>query len=494
VRNGQVFPVADPGNPVGELWEPDWNNFAPRFGFAWDIFGDGKTSLRGGYGMAYERNFGNVTFNVIQNPPNYAVMSLTSGVDAACIPTCMISVNNFGPLGAPLGTVDLPKTSLRAPKQDLNTAYSHFWSLAIERELAKNTVLAVEYTGSKGVHLYSIENPNKIGAGVIYLGDNPADQFIPSVDCYGVGDCPTRRLNDQYSGFNRRGDAGFSQYHGLNVRLQTTNLFNSGWTFTSNYTWSHAIDNLSSTFSESANNFNLGFVDVFNPALDKGHADFDIRHRWVFSGVWDVPWFKNSDTWWGKYVLSGWTVSPVISVQSGTPFTLWDCTWGFQLCPRYMPLSAIDAAAHDANTLTDPTSDQNSFTYIGIDPANTLDYFNPVMGTSDFGDCGVGEGAVRTCLYPGQMTQRNAFRAPGLWNTDLAIAKNFKVGERFNLQFRADAFNLFNHSNLYVIGSTADVCNQLCFGDPASVTAKRGGFGDEFDERRYLSLGLKLTF
>src|SRR4029079_19012713 len=143
------------------------------------------------------------------------------------------TTDNLGPLGSGVGLVNMPKTSLRAPKQDLGTAYSHFWSLSLERELAKNTVLALEYSGSRGVQLYSIENPNRLGAGVLYLGDNPADQLF-------------RRLNDQYSGFNRRGQTGESDYNGLNVRVQTNNLLNSGVSFVTNYTWSHAMDNLSS--------------------------------------------------------------------------------------------------------------------------------------------------------------------------------------------------------------------------------------------------------
>jgi len=500
VRNGTVMTSNDPNNPVGGLWEPDYNNFAPRIGFAWDLFGDGRTSLRGGYGISYERNFGNVTFNVIQNPPNYAVISVFQGAD--CPGTCPISTDNFGPLGggAPGAVVDLPKTSLRAPAQDLQTAYAHFWSLALEREIARNTVFALEYSGSRGVNLYSIENPNRPGAGVLYLGDDPTLN-------------PFGRLNRQYSGFNRRGQTGSSDYHGLNVRVQTNNLMNSGLSFVTNYTWSHAIDNLSSTFSEFGNNFNLGYLDPFNPDLDRGNADFDVRHRWVLSGTWDTPWYRNSDNWFARNVVGGWTLAPIVTVQSGNPFSLWDCTFvAFEVCPRLIPnTQELNTSAHDAGI----DLGGNNFDYITIDPTNYAFYTNSVLGISEFGECGVGEGATTGCPFPAQMYRRNSFRSPGQWNVDLGVYKNFKVTERMSLQLRGEAFNIANHSNLFVQGSGADASTtifpfyfdqdgnffpagnvQCTVGTcPAAVTAKKGGFGDAaLDERRNLQLGIKLIF
>ena len=214
---------------MGGLWAKDTNNYAPRVGFAWDVFGDGSTSLRGGYGMGYERNFGNVTFNVIQNPPNYAVVSLVAGSDVPVLP---IFTDNSGPL-AGTGTKALPGTSLRAVQQNLPTAYTQFWSASIDRQIMRNSVLSLEYSGSKGTGLYDIANLNDPGYGSAFLGDARA----------------ANRINYQYTNINYRGGNGFSNYNGINVKFSSNNLFNKGLQLVANYTWSHSIDNLSDTFS-----------------------------------------------------------------------------------------------------------------------------------------------------------------------------------------------------------------------------------------------------
>src|SRR5205085_5334585 len=156
IANGQILLAKD--SPSGKLWNVDPNNFAPRLGIAWDVFGDGKTSLRGGYGMAYERNFGNVTFNVIQNPPNNSTIQFNAGTD---VPTIPITLDNLGPLAGSGVSKPFTRVSLRAVDSDIVNAYAHFWSAAFEKQLGNGTAASIEYSGSAGRALYGIYNINR---------------------------------------------------------------------------------------------------------------------------------------------------------------------------------------------------------------------------------------------------------------------------------------------------------------------------------------------
>jgi len=471
IRSGSVQLAQD--SPIGGLWKPRYKNFAPRVGFALDLFGDGRTSLRGGYGISYERNFGNVTFNVIQNPPNYAVVQILGGT---------VTPSNSGPLVG-TGNVPIPNTSLRAVDPEIKPAYSQFWSLALERELAANTVFSVEYSGSRGVHLYDIANINRAGASRAVDPTMGAGQLI-------FGDPSTnllRRLNPQYNDINFRGAHGFSYYNGLNIGIRSANIRNTGLQFRANYTWSHAIDNLSSTFSESSNNFVLGYLDAFNPALDKGSADFDVRHRVVMSGIWDIPWAKNSQNAFLRHVVGGWEVAPIFSIRTGSLYTVWDCNNGIQTCARWAPASPV------SKTFGTPVNvGANEFNYLDVASAGSLssDVLYP-----DYAVCS-GLRYTGTCTYP-TMLGRNSFVGPKNWNLDFGVYKNFKFTERFGVQFRGELFNILNHHNYYVVTDSTDVAQV------DNLVAKKGGpfpgsnaqpTATGSDERRNVQLGIKFIF
>lgn len=465
---GQVLLSTDPKNPFGGLWHKSWKNFAPRIGFAYDLFGDGKTSIRGGYGIGYEPNFGNVTFNVIQNPPNYAVIALTANTGGfGSIP---ITTNNAGPLAGSSGTKAFPAATLRAVDPNIKMAYAHLWSAAVEHQFMPSLIGAVEYTGSKGVNEYTIDRLNIPGSQLVYTGTGSA----------------TARLNPQYSYINFRTNGGYSNYDGVNFRLEMRNFQRQGLTLRANYTYSHALDNLSNTFSETTSGSgNLGLLDPLHPGLDYGSADFDVRHRFTLAGVWEIPYKGNNA--FEKQALGGWSLIPNFSARTGIPFTVWDCTnAGYVLCPRVM----YDSPFHVSYTDT-ATGQPNQFAYFNVGTPDTS-YANAATGVSDFGP------------FPATMTGRNTFRAPGVWNVDFAVHKEFVLTERIKLQFRAEAFNIFNHSNLYVVYSNTDIS---AFYDPTNkagniITATRGvsnannaGTGaNPLPENRNLQLAVKLVF
>jgi outer membrane receptor protein involved in Fe transport len=442
-----------PTSPVGGLWKKDWHDFSPRLGFAYDVFGDGKTSIRGGYGIGYDPNFGNVTFNVIQNPPNYGVIGLTAGVDVPSIP---ITNNNAGPLAGSSGTKALGPVTLRAVNPNIKTAYAQLWSGALEHQFTSDVIGAIEYNGSKGSDLYAIDRLNIPGSDLVYAGSGS----------------PTARLNSEYSYINYRTNGGFSNYNAMNLRLEVRNFRRQGLTLRANYGWSHAIDNISNTFSETVTGSgNLGVLDPLHPGLDKGSAEYDIRHRVTIAAIYNEP-FKSSSKVLNT-ALGGWSLIPNFSARTGTPFTVWDCTnAGYVYCPRIM----YDKPFTPVYTQT-PTSTPNQFNYMSLGNFDSS-YVNPLVGVSDFGP------------FPNTMTSRGAFVTPGVWNVDFAMHKSFALTERFRLEIRAEAFNVFNHSNLYIVYSNTDA-SATNF-----ITATKGVRADNGTtvENRNLQLAAKLIF
>jgi outer membrane receptor protein involved in Fe transport len=481
IRNGSVQLAAN----GGVFWHPKYHNFGPRVGFAYDVFGDGSTAIRGGYSIGYERNFGNVTYNAIQNPPNYAVVSLVAGQD---LPSMPVFTNNAGPL-AGTGTKALPLVSQRAINQNLATAYAESWNFGIERRVTKSAMFSVFYAGSHGIHLYDIANINTSQYGRVFLGDARA----------------ANRLNYQYSNMNFRSDNGFSRYEALNLKLQANNLWGKGLGVVMNYTWSHALDNLSSTFSESGQGtqsglYQLGYLDAFNPRLNFGNADFDIRHRFVLSDTWEMPWLKNSGNKFLRSVVGGWGFGSILNIRTGAPFTIYDCTNATATaCPLYVAPTVVPttgtAVAANGNEFA-----PNTFNYITLPHAAD----GAVSNQGDSLGVPVCKGLYHQgCVYTTSglaYPERNQFFGPGYWNLDANIFKNFKINERFTVQFRAELYNIFNHSNQYINILNLDASSLVDANGNNSpyIQTDRGGAagspGQPQDERRNVQFALRLMF
>ncbi len=466
IRNGRVLPTGE--SPVGGFYEPDRNNFGPRVGVAWDAFGDGKTSLRAGYGLGYERNFGGATINALINPPNYA--SITIQAANVGLPFLPIYSENYGPFSG-TGTARLPRATLRYLSEDLHNAYAHNWSASVQRELFGGSLFSVTYAGSKGVDLYSLESINSQFSGPVYLGVAPGRD----------PNNPTDYIHPIYNSINARRNAGFSNHHSLTVGFDGVDLGGTGLRLTSDYTYGHTIDNLSSTLSESGNNFNLGLLDPFDPELDKGNSDFDVRHRFVTSGIWNAPFGRDAGGW-RERLLGGWEVAYILEARTGGPFSIFDSTNSYFMIMRMLQAGPLARSGERELRPVENPDIGNQYVYIDLteERASRGSYYNPAATAaasrlfgeftpvSDFGP------------FPTNMTARNAFRRPGFWNLDLGLYKNVSLTERASLQLRVELYNALNHANLDISENT----------DVASARLISAAFRG----RRQIQLAAKLRF
>jgi hypothetical protein len=451
IQGATVDPT--PTNPNGGLWQKDYKDFSPRVGFAYALTSDGKTSLRGGYGIGYERNFGNVTFNIIQNPPSYAVIALIAGSD---LPTIPINVNNAGPLAGSSGSKVLPAVSLRGVNPDIKTAYAHTMSLTLERQVANNVMASLGYSGSRGENLYDIAHDNLNGYGTEYLGTPCA--ALPCLS----------RLNTQYSNINLRSDLGNSAYNSLIGQLTFRDVAHTGVTLQANYTWSHALDDLSSAFSDGVeSDYQLGYMDPFHPKLDWGSSDFDAAQRVAISAVWAIPLLRGHSL--TDKLLGGWELAPIFTASTGNTFTVYDCTNAYAYCPRAQQVSATPPMGV-TNVPTPGVPDNYEYYQFTnfANPQNGLSWYNPKIGISDVGP------------FPSNEIGRNSFRTPGSWNLNLGVYKNTRLTEKATLQLRLEMYNAFNHANFTVNVVDAEVENPSVDG--------------LFNGSRNLQLGAKVNF
>ena len=457
IRAGKILRTTDTApagvqQPNGKLWVTNYKQFAPRIGFAYDLTGDGKTSLRGGYGISYERNFGNVTYNIALNPPNAAAVSLTTAdTGGPYIPISTGVLGNFS--GAAGVQKALSPTTLRAVNPNIAPAYNQFYTLALERQVTPSTTVSASFVGERGIHNYSIANYNRSYYGQVYEND-------PALYTAAVGS-PSKlnnvnRLNPQYTSINVRGADGDSYYDSVNLGLRTANAFHSGVSASLNYTYAHSTDNTSSTFTDGQSNTvnSVAYFDPYNKALDHGNSDFDVKHRITVGLVWQVPFFSHF-TGLSKTLLDGFSVAPVFTANTGTPFSMYD--EGQNVATVY-PRARFLQKPNYQRVGNGRLLGNDDFSYIDFPAYGTAgaygSYADPKVGFADLPTIVNGQDT-----FPGGMSARNAFRGPGQMNgINATVAKNFAISERLSVQLRAEAYDLLNHANSYLIlGGNNDV-------------------------------------
>jgi hypothetical protein len=427
VATRSLVPVGTNGVPRSGF-EADKNNFAPRVGFAWTIGDDQLTVLRGGYGVYYDQSPLAPAEALYFNSPFFDNNIFFS------LPGLPLTLNDPFPSFFPL---PLPDSAL-AIQRDLRTGYMQHWNLNVQRQLGERGVIELAYVGSKGTKLLTARDINQPQPSAL----PPGLPFVPR---------PDPRFDD----IDLLESRANSNYHALQARFQQR--LARGFTALASYTWSKSIDDASNFFSSAGDpNFPQ---NSYNAAAERGRSNFDVRHRLSVSYTYALPFGKGrqflDDDNWGSVLLSGWETAGIITVQSGRPFTV-------------ALLSEIDNSGTGRSILGFGANDRPNL--VGnpeLSNPTTGQWFNtsafafPAPGT--FGNAG-----------------RNILDGPGFQNVNISLMKNTPLGERLNLQFRAEAFNLFNHPNFNL---PDNFLGSPTFG---RITSAR--------DPRHLQFGLKLLF
>jgi hypothetical protein len=496
---GGTFPIAGfpsasvsgnshPGCMSGHLFNP-----APRIGFAYDPKGDGKTAIRGGYGIFFEHANG--------NEGNTESLENSSPLANAAQRNNIIGYTGSGQQQAqlPLSVTSIPSKAV--------WPYIQQWHLDVQHEIVRNTVATVSYVGSKGTHLNRqtdlnqlrpvplSQNPYKPGEtygatdcgtttdqyGVPVDGTTPSGAIIPyggpgvlspAVNV-GIAACGT--IADPFRPFVGYGDIAHLEFKASSIyhAFQTSVRRSVGSLQLSfAYTWSHSIDDASDRFDGS-------FVDSYDPRANRASSNFDQRHILNFSYVWDVPFFKRPGL--ANKVLGGWQFSGITSFQTGTPFSVIVSTDNAGVANGIGSAARPDKIGNPrAGVVQVPICTPTSTSPCELGPQiYNPNAYAPPRGLT-FGDSG-----------------RNSLNNTHWTNFDMALFKHFKITESMGFEFRAEAFNVFNHTQWLPIA-----------GDSGSAAANLGNANNTFSVNpgdgflqvssahnpRILQLGAKFIF
>jgi hypothetical protein len=425
----------DPGCGEGGT-AAKYKTFEPRIGLAWDPAGDGKTSVRGAYGV-YSMQMGLQTFQGFAAPPwvrTYQVAQPFLNVDnlwaSAHFPGDPFAGGFNGVGFSPAKDIAFPSTpfGVGAISKDYKPGYVQQWTLSVQRAITNSDTVEVTYVGTKGTHIGTAYDSNLPvwGPGATTLNEQ------------------ARRPNQSFSSISILTSNANSSYNGLEFAYN--HRMKWGLFASSQFSWSKCID-------EGSQPATTGGVTTINtnPSLRRGLCDFDQNYVWRTTATWEMPKFKGSNAF-VRGVLGNWTATGLLKIDAGQPFGVADNS-----DPSATGLSGfqVDPIAVADRVPGVPVWVDGKLNYAAFMPA--------AAGT--FGNSG-----------------RNAYRGPGYTNVDFSMMKNIPITDRFKAVFRAEAFNLFNHTNL--------------FPPNANYTAGQSLFGTYTVARdpRIMQFSLKVTF
>ena len=416
---GDTFDERIAGASVGHVkrqYDPSKLNFSPRIGLAYDPIGDGKSSIRAGYSIAYQPLHELSAFGTGANSPDVisALIQPNVGIGTSVLYGIPVPFNpQFKtPLNAQGGVEHAPgqpyvRVSPWIINPNFKSEYSESWFFNVQREIAQNWIVELGYVGTNGINLLHRNDLNRFNGDLL--------------------DGTQSRLNPNFSSFSYATNGVTSIYHAMTAEIR--HHVGHGLTLQANYRWSKWLDTNSDTcigfFSDQPES-STGPEDTNNLHNERGRSIFDIPQRFTASAVWE-PHRVGGTGFVGK-LTNNWQISTLITAQSGRPFGAW-CSASYQAgCDFNADGSNYDRPnAPASGAVKDSFSKQDFLT--GVFAPSIFP--KPTPGTD--GNLG-----------------RDVYRGPHQINSDFALARGFQVRESKQLQFRIEAFNAFNNVNLYL--------------------------------------------